>query len=173
MRKGKNYLIFGLFFVMLVAVCTLSYYIFQTDELQPSMNELTMSYISFQNKNTTDMFKVTNLFKMSQKKGDSSKNPCSFFLPLSGEKQSKYQIVLYPLTNDIPNSYIWYSLESEKIHQMNSLDQLSSLGDGGIILYQGKLEKENKFTYRMWIDQEYSKKVGNVSFEIKIKKEHS
>lgn len=173
MKKGKSFLMIIFFCLVLGSVLYLGYYIFGTDSLQPSVNELTMSYISFQNKNATDMFKITNLKKMSEKKGISEKNSCSFPLSLTGNKHTKYQIVLYPLTNVIEDEYLWYSLEGKNVSQRNSLDQLSTLEDGGKIIYQGKLGGSNTFTYRMWIDKEYPNKVLETSFEIKMKEVHS
>ena len=59
--------------VLCVFLCTLviilGYIILLSNVLEPKINQLTASYISFNNRNSTDMLRINNLEKMSNKKG--------------------------------------------------------------------------------------------------------
>ena len=154
--------------ILSLLVLGLSYIIFQTDILEPSLNEITTSYISFNNKNTTDMLKINNINKKSDKLGKSSWNNKSIVLDIDGEKDKEYQIIVYPIIKDVDNKYIKVYLKDNKELVNTNLDELKDSEDGGKIIYQGKINN-NKKILRMWIDKDYKDKINNNSFEIKIK----
>ena len=135
---------------------------------EPNINELTTSFISFNNKNTTDMLKVTNIEKMSDKRGNSRWNPHSLTINITGEKNQSYEIVLYPLTNPIEDNYIRYVVKIGKEETKDHLLNPESTDDGGKIIYRGTIHNR-KTTIRLWIADEYRGKVTQNAFEIKIR----
>jgi hypothetical protein len=137
--------------------------------LEPKVNELTASYISFNNKNTTDMLRINNIIKLSDKIGKSKFNYKQVTFNVEGNKDSYYEIVLYSLMNDIDEKYIYFQLEDNDKFFSNSLSKLESSEDGGKIVYQGQIKNSNKKTIRMWISKKYANKIGDSSFEVKIK----
>ena len=155
---------------MFLVVLGLSYLIFISNILQPRVNDVTASYISFNNKNRTDMLRIDNLSKMSNKLGKSSLNDKVVNFKITGNNKKDYKIVIYPINNKINDKYINYVLLNDnKEISTNSLNDISTNDDGSKVIYEGKIGKSNKFTLRMWISNEYNDKVDNNSFEIKIK----
>ena len=61
------------------------YIIFETDYLQSGVDELTASYISFNNAKTTDILKVINLSKKSDKKGKQDTNKSNKTFEIKGK----------------------------------------------------------------------------------------
>ena len=53
--------------VLLISAIFLSYFVITASSLKPEINEETANYISFNNSNTTDMMKISNLQKLSNK----------------------------------------------------------------------------------------------------------
>lgn len=148
----------------------LSYSILLTDFLQPHINEMTASYISFNNRNTTDMLKIMNLKKMNDKQGNSIANPKSLEFNIEVEKDLQYEISIVPINNHIEEKYIHYALTIN--NNNNIVDKLSNkekAANGERIIYQGKKRTNTKVVLRMWISKEYKKEAENVSFEIKVK----
>jgi len=145
----------------------LGLFIHNTNILDPKIDELTTSFISFNNKYTTDMLKINNIVKMSNKIGKSSWNPHSLSLDILPEKDSAYEIVLYPLNNSVEEEYIWYSLEDKKELVNQNLSNLEKTEDGGIILYKGN-SKRKRITLRLWISNNYKKEVTENLFEVKV-----
>ena len=92
--------------ILSIFVLGFSYVIFQTDYLEPKINETTASYISFNNKNTTDMLKIQNIQKMSDQKGKSTLNSKFLKIDISGEESKEYEIVLYSIENKIEPEFI-------------------------------------------------------------------
>ena len=154
--------------ILSVLVLGLSYIIFKTDILKPSLNEITTSYISFNNKNITDMLKINNINKKSDKLGKSTWNNKSIVLDIDGEKNREYKIIIYPIIKSVDNKYIKVYLKDNKELVNTNLDNLKDSEDGGKIIYQGKINNKKKIL-RMWIDKEYKGNVNDNSFEIKIK----
>ena len=156
--------------VLCILVLVLSYYIFQTNLLEPSLDEITTSYISFNNKNTTDMLKIDNLKKMNNKQGRSYFNDRKVSFQVSGKENEEYQVMLYPLTNIVDLKYIHFSLENKEPLISGTLDSIMENEDGGIIIYTGYVQNpEEKMTLKMWIDKKYKGNSNHTSFEIKIK----
>lgn len=155
--------------VLFGLVVGLSYLIFATDILEPKLDSVTASYISFNNSNTTDMLKIENIKKLSYKVGKSRFNTCSKEFNLDGQETNKYQIVLYPIGNDINNKYVNFLLTINKEKKvLDKLDNMKTTKDGGIIIYQGTILKENSIKIQMWIDNTPKSKFKNKSYEIKI-----
>ncbi len=155
--------------VLVTMVLLLSYFVFQTNLLEPKLNTLTTSYISFNNKNTTDMLKISNLQKMTNRKGQSKFNEQGISFEVSGNEKQTYEVVLYPLTNQIDTSYIHFTFESKEGNISGTLNQMEEKEDGGFIIYTGTIsKKESKKTIRMWIDKKYKANSNHTSFEVKI-----
>ena len=154
--------------LMCLLVLGISYVIFKTDVLQPSVNEVTASYISFNNKDTTDIIKINDIKKMSNDMGKSIVNKKYSQLSIEGEVNSNYQLVIYPLVNNIDLKYVNYSITVDGNVYTDYLSNKQVTGDEGIVVYNGVVTKGNKVTIRMWISREYEGEVGNNSFQIKI-----
>ena len=154
--------------LMLLLVLGISYLIFETDLLQPSVNEVTASYISFNNKDTTDVIKINNIKKMSNDIGMSIVNTKHSQLLVSGEQNSNYQLVVYPMVNDIDLEYINYAVTIGHDKYTGNLATGTVNSDEGIVVYNGKVNEAKKITIRMWISKEYEGEVNNNSFKIRI-----
>lgn len=146
-----------------ILVISLSYIIFITNLLKPHINELTTSYISFNNRNTTDILRINNIRKMSDSIGKSSLNNAKLNIKIDGEKNKDYSIVLYKINCSIEDKYIKVLIDN-KIFRLSDLEDSS---DYGKILYIGNNSKEKNI--RMWVDEKYKEKVKDTSFELKIK----
>lgn len=157
-------------YTLIIIVFTIGYSIFFTDFLSPSLNEMTASYISFNNNSTTDMIKVNNLKRMSDKKGISNKNKSKESFSVTGRLESTYQIVLYHLGSNLDEKYVKYQLENEKNKIFSGiLSNNEVTPDGGFIIYEGTLKEGKRWTLKMWASKEYKNSVDNVSYEIRIK----
>ncbi len=162
----------NIFFCILscILVLALGYLIFETDILRPELNEMTASYISFNNSNTTDMLKISNLEKASNKKGKSSANTKSVSFKVTGKKNTPYDIVVYPINKDNDFKNIKFSLtENDELLNSSTLNSKPVSSDGGIIIYRGKVKESGKLTLRMWLTRKYHKNAHNLSFEVKVK----
>ena len=161
-RKNKIYL-------KRIITCTIlsillfvfTYIIINTNILEPEVNELTTSYISYIN-NKTDMLKINRIKKMPDKIGKSIFNNSYIEINVDGKKNKNYIIVLYK-HNNIENKYIKYY-----INEIETLDNKETTEDEGIIIYRGKIDDNTKII-RMWIDKKYKDKVNDSLYEIKIK----
>ena len=161
----KNIVISSLMFFLVLGI---SYLIFKTDILQPEVNEITASYISFYNNDTTDMIKINNIKKLSDDIGKSVVNTKSYELVVSGEVDSNYQVVVYPMINNIDLRYINFSITKGNITYNNSLNEMPNALDDGIVVYNGKVDNEKNITIRLWVSKEYEGDIDNNSFSIKI-----
>lgn len=156
--------------VLFLLVCALTYYVFNTDWLNPRINEITASYISLNNNDTTDMLKITNLRKMSDNKGKSDRNNCTQSFQVLGSKNAEYKIVLYHLGNSVEEEYVNFYLTNEKGNKIEGiLGEQEETYDGGKVLYEGTIQKGKKWNLKMWVDKEEKKEIENVSYEIRIK----
>ena len=154
------------FWVFIVFI--VSYAIFETNLLNPSIDKTTANYISFNTTNSTDMLKVSNLEKMSTKNGKSNRNLASLDITISGNLGDYYQIVLYPLGNVVEDEFVRFSLSNLSIEENGILSEMEDSIDGGKVIYNGKIKKNNFWNIKMWIDKSYKKNVNNVSYEIRI-----
>ena len=156
--------------LLCILVLGISYLIFETNILEPKIDGVTASYISFDNLNSTDMMKIKDLSKLSDEVGKSNLNTSKAEFDVAGKEDKEYQVVLYPTGNAINNKYVnvFLSINKEKKIQ-DKLYVMNTLEDGGIIVYQGTLLKENKIKILMWINNTYKGKINNISYEVKIK----
>lgn len=146
-----------------ILVFLLTYFIFETNILEPKVNEITTSYISFSN-NRTDELKINNIKKLSNKIGKSSFNNSSLKLNITGDNDTLYNIVIYKINSNIDDNYIKCFIDKEI-----TLSEVETTSNNGKIIYSGKINNKNK-VLRMWIDKKYKGKVKNNSYEIKIEK---
>jgi len=149
--------------VLGIFVITLSYLIFKTNILEPKLNELTTSYISFNTKNNSDILEIKNINKMSDTTAKSIINNSSLKLDITGTKNEEYNVVVYKNSN-IDDRYI-----NCYINKKVNLSEVETTKDGGKIIYTGKIDNKTK-VLKMWIDKSYKDKVNDNSFEIRIKK---
>lgn len=166
-QEMKERMMFFLFLCFLTI--TLGFYIVVSDSFQPKVNELTASYISLNNHNATDILKITNLKKMSNRIGKSIQNKESLSFQITGEKEKDYQIIIIPISNQIDEKYIHYSLSVNKDNITNTLDKEETQNSHEKMIYQGKYLDTTNIKIKMWIDEKYSGKIKNNSFEVKIK----
>ena len=155
---------------LVVMVFALTYFTVLSDELNPKINELTTSYISFNNNDTTDMIKITNLKKMSNSNGMSFKNKSAKKFKVTGEVGDRYRIILFHTGNDIDNGFVHYSLHvNGDVKENNVLSNVPTLEDGGIVIYDGVVNEDGECVLKMWIDNSYDKNIKNISYEVRIK----
>lgn len=154
--------------LMCLLVLGISYIIFNTDILKPKVNQVTASYISFYNNDSTDVIKINDIKKMPDDIGKSVVNTKSRELTVSGDINSNYQVSIYPTINNIDYKYIKYSITIGNNNYSDSLDNMPISDDGGIVVYNGNVNDSKKLTIRMWVSKEYEGEVENNSFKIKI-----
>lgn len=167
-RKKHNYKEMTISILLCLLVLGISYMIFVTDILKPSVNEVTTSYISFNNRDNTDDITINNISKMSDELGKSIANTKSKNLLITGEDEKNYEVVIYPVINDIDLKYIKASITINNKTYTTNLSDASINSDGGITIYQD-MKKDKNILIKMWIDKDYKKEVPNTSFKIKIK----
>lgn len=156
--------------IILVLIASLfAYIILESDVLSPGVDELTASYISFNNNDNTDILKITDIKKNKKQIGISNKNNSSAEFFINGDKDAKYIIVVYPIGKVIDDNYIYYYLENEKENVSKKLSEQPTTVDGGKIIYKNKINKKEKFTIRMWVDKSLNQKISPLTYEIKIK----
>lgn len=165
-RKVISYCLFLCLLVLL-----LTYFIFYKDTLKTSVDEVTASYISFNNSKTTDMLKISNLSKMKDKKGKSILNTSTKTFDVNGNVKEKYEVVVYALGNQVDESYVKYALYDENNNEISKgiLNDLAQSADGGKVIYQSSIKKNNKLKLNMWLSKKYQGNTKNISYEIKIK----
>lgn len=154
--------------LLVILVLGISYVIFSTDLLQPRVNEVTASYISFNNNDTTDIIKINNIKRMSNDIGKSIVNNKSRKVLISGEENNVYQIVIYPLINNIDLKYINFSITIGNESYEGNLATNEVTSDEGIVAYTGKVSGKKEATVKMWVSKEYEGEIDNNSFKIKI-----
>lgn len=164
--RKKFFFCVSLSFIILL----ISYLIFYTDILKPELNEMTASYISFNNSNTTDMLKINNLEKLSDKKGVSSINDKNVIFEVTGKEAETYSVVVYPTNSNSDFRNIKFALEKNgKLLISDTLNNQAVSQDGGIVILKDKIAANNKLTLRMWLTKKYHKDKHNLAFEIKVK----
>ena len=171
-RKRKNKLQYKFIIyttVVLLCVIFLSYTLFCTDLLNPTIDELTSSYISFNNYNN-DNIKISNLKKMSDRKGNSIFNRSFARFNIYMDKDSKYMILVKDKNKLIDSKYISFSLSinnkkviSDKLSNMNKID--NSL----YVIYEGENGNRDEVNLKMWINKDYKDSVLDTSYEVYIK----
>jgi len=155
---------------LMFLVSVIGFLIMNTEWLRPKLNEISASYISLNNTNKTDMLKITNLRKLSDKKGISKRNKSSKDFQITGQKEEIYQIVLYHLGYTVDEKFIHYSLTNEKDKQLTGiLSNQEETFDGGRIIFEGTMQEGKNWNLKMWIDSKYNKNSNNISYEIRIK----
>lgn len=132
-------------------------------------DEVTASYVSFNNSDTTDMIKVSNLEKLSDTKGVSFRNRSSKNFQVLGDKNLKFKIVLYHIGTVIEDEYIHFSLSHKGKEIIRyTLDQMQESSNGGKIIYEGVIKDQDDWNLKMWVDHSYKGVVKNISYEIRI-----
>ena len=155
--------------VLTILVVAFTYIIFVTDILEPNINQITASYISFNNRNSTDMLMIKNLKKMSNQRGKSNRNKQSLSFQISSNQDNSYELIIIPINNTIDEKYINYSLTINHQTTSDSINNLKEEEVGKKILYSGTNKKNTKALLRMWISENYEGKEKDISFEIKVK----
>lgn len=164
-QKRNHYIRAISLFLMVLA---LSYFIFSSNFLKPRINELTASYISFNNSYSTDMLKITNVQKMKDEKGKSTRNKSKLNVKITGTNLAEYQLVAYPINGEIDAKYIKFSINDGQNKTINTLEKTSLTKDGGRVLYTGTTNRKSDIIISMWISTDYKDKINNNSYEIKI-----
>lgn len=165
-KKLRQHSLLCLFLVILVL--TFTYILNKQVNKAPQLDELTTSYISFNNNNATDRLTINNLEILSERIGKSKWNKSRVVIPITGEEKQDYEIILYPLHTDTKEEYIELYIQHKKEKIRKKLSELENSSDGGKILYQGKIDHSN-VKVNMWISNKYKDKKDQNSFEIKIK----
>ena len=168
-KKNITYILSFLILLNIVLIIVLAYIIIGTDLLQTKIDEKTANYISFNDSKNTDIIKITNISILSDKKGISKKNKCTKEIEITGDKNKKFQIILYPIGNTIDEKYVKYYIEGINDSKINNLSNVETSVDNGKIIYSDKILKNNKYKLYVWIDDGYKKNVKDISYEIKIR----
>ena len=177
MKKGKKrytkkavYKAAGNALMLFIFVIAFGYGILHSEWLTPKINELSASYISLNNTETTDILKVTNLRKQTDQRGKSFRNKTIKKFQMTGERDTIYQIVLYHLGEEVDEEYIKFYLTNEMGKEEEGvLKNQEETYDGGRILFEGTMKDGQNWSLKMWAAKEYDKSVNNVSYEIRIK----
>ena len=171
-KKSIKYKIINLrvICVLLILIAITLFFIIDDSSLfQPKVNEETFKYISFNNRNTTDMLLINNIKRMSDDRGKSNNNKNFIEFTAVGEKNLDYDVIIYPIINNIEYKNIKYSITNQKRLIIDTLDEKEISDDGGIIIYNGKIKEDQLRTLRLWISRDYSGKIESNSFEVRIK----
>lgn len=156
--------------IVLVAIAIIiGYFISISNFLSPSLDELTASYISFNNTNSTDILKITNISKMPNHKGKSNSNKSYVSFNINGEKNKKYQIILYPIGNTPKEESIYFNIQNSEDNITNRLSVMPSNVDGGKIIYKGIIKEKETTTIKMWLNNDLKEEFENITYEVKIK----
>ena len=155
--------------LLLLLAFFFGYIIFETEYLQSGVDELTASYISFNNAKSTDIIKISDITKNSDKKAKQPTNKSNKAFEIKGKENQEFEIILYSLGNTIDEGYVKYYLVRGKETQEGNLLNTEKTIDNGKIIYKGKISRNNKFKIYMWIDDNYNKSTKNISYEIKVK----
>ena len=159
---------------LFILVVAFGYGIINSDSLPTKINELSASYISLNNPETTDILKVTNLYKQSDKKGMSNRNRSKKTFKMIGQRDSEYKIVVYHLGEMIDEKYVKFYLVNEMGKEVEEvLENQSETDDDGRVLFVGNISEGQNWTLKMWVDNDYKESVRNVSYEIRIKQVRS
>ena len=167
-KKRKSKLL-SITIILVLFVFFFGYIIIVTDYLKPGIDELTASYISFNNAKPTDILKIPNIKRMSDKKGKTSNNDNNISFEVTGEKDKSYEILLYSVGNSIDESNIKFYLENKNNTKEGKLVDFKTDIDNWKIIYKGKITDDNKYKLYIWIDNNYKGNTKNISYEIRIK----
>jgi len=152
---------------LIALIISFAYIIKELKNKEPQLNEFTTNYISFNNSKATDRLTISNLKNMSERIGKSKWNESRLSIPISGEENQPYEIVIYPINKETKDEYIEIYIQHKKENIRKKLSDLESYTNGGKILYQGKVD-HSSVVVNMWISNKYKTKDDNNSFEIKI-----
>lgn len=157
--------------ILSVLVLALTYFILNSNVLKSKVDEVTASYISFNNSKTTDMLKISNLSKQEKSVGESIFNNSTKTFKVTGEKNKEYEIVVYALGNKVDEEYVSFTLmdNSENKLSSNTLSKVKSTPNDGRIIFTGKIDSKTILKLNMWLSNNYKGNTKNISYEIKIK----
>lgn len=157
--------------ILSVLALALTYFLLNSNVLKSKIDEVTASYISFNNSKTTDMLKITNLSKKKTSAGESIFNSSTKTFKVNGEKNKEYEIVVYALGNKVDEEYVLFTLmnNNESKLSSNTLSKMNSSPDGGRVIYTGKIDSKTTLKLNMWLSNNYKGNAKNISYEIKIK----
>ncbi len=165
-KKKKLQNLLCLFLVTLIL--SFAYIMVKEKKLEPDINELTASYISFNNNNVTDRLTISNLKVMPDIIGKSTWNKSRLTIPITGEQNQEYEIILSPTHQETNEEYIEIYLEHKKEKIRKKMSEFNNTSAGEKIIYQGKIDHSNISIY-MWISSKYKLKKDHNSYEIKIR----
>ena len=155
--------------ILLICVIALGGFINYSDLQIKIIDEETANYISFNNSNTTDMIKVSNLSIMSDFRGASYRNRSTRNFKVLGEKNDVFKIVLYHIGTVIEEKYVHFALFYKgKEVATNTLNRMQETPNGGKIVYEGVISENEEWVIKMWVDHTYQEDVHNISYEIRI-----
>ena len=86
------------------------YIIFETDYLQSGVDELTASYISFNNAKSTDVLRINDISKKNDEKGKKQTNKSNKSFDVKGKENQEFEVTLYSSGNTIDEKYVKYYL---------------------------------------------------------------
>lgn len=157
--------------ILSVLVLALTYFLLNSNVLKSKVDEVTASYISFNNSKTTDMLKISNLSKQKKSVGESIFNNSTKTFQVAGEKNKEYEIVVYALGNKVDEEYVSFTLVDNNENKLssNTLSKMNSTPDDGRIIFTGKIDSKTTLKLNMWLSNNYKGNTKNISYEIKIK----
>lgn len=155
--------------ISFLCVLLLSYCLFCTDILNPTVDELTSSYISFNNISNSDSIKIKGLKKMSDKRGKSFINYSYADFNIYMDNNNRYQIVLADF-NDFDRKYVKFLLKiNDKEVLCDYLNNMNTLSNGNIVLYEGENGNKDRVVIKMWIDKNYKGNPSDISYGVYLK----
>ena len=126
------------------------YIIFETDYLQSGVDELTASYISFNNAKSTDVLRINDISKKNDEKGKKQTNKSNKSFEVKGKENQEFEVTLYSSGNTIDEKYIKYYLIRDNENKEGNLETTVKTIDNGKPVIKVKL----MYQY----DEELSKK---------------
>ena len=164
--EKKLYQKFFLCLFIAILIIIAGKYIY-SEKNTPRLDETISNNISFRNAETTDVLKLIDIEAMSDKKGKSFLNQKKVEFEINGSNEQEYQIIIYPLTNNIVPENINYYLKIGEEEIMDTLSNGTPTSDGGYIILNNRINDNRKCLLRMWLNELQEEQEN--SFEIKIK----
>lgn len=173
-KQRKKIMLSSLRLIILVLVIAFSgYFLVQKFVLSSNINKKTANYISFRNTLDGTHLTINELKVLKDDVGKSSRNNSyvDFKLDNDGALGSSFDIVVTPINNKIDLQYIKYYLVDNNNNEVGFGNlYIADKSENGIIIHSGVVsDKNDKYTLKLWISDEYKEKdsTGN-SFEVNV-----
>lgn len=168
-KKKNNNQIFNKIINIVILLLISAIGIVFINKINLKKTDLTTSNISFYKKNKTDMITLSNIEMMPDTKGKSEYNNSTVSFNITSENNLGYDIIVDSDNNQIPYDKIKIVLlRNGKVEVYKLLSEFKNVNTG-VHIFSTDKNNNDKITIRMWIVNDYDKKIVNPTFEVKIK----